>query len=228
MTSTDEDQLKGSWRGVPLEVRRAERREQLIDAAYDLLGTEGWQGTTVRGVCQEAKLNARYFYESFDGIESLFIAVFDRLILEITHGAISAIANAGDDPTDRVKAVLEASVRYVTADPKRARILFVEAVGNERVGQRRLDTMHATAELMERFAWRQTGVAGDRVGLIASHLLVGGLVELIVTWLDGRLKMSLDELIDDLASLLVAVGIATVNVARNRQPDRAEQATSLA
>ncbi|HEX3795385.1 MAG TPA: helix-turn-helix domain-containing protein [Acidimicrobiales bacterium] len=228
MTSIDSDLLQRSWRGVPIEVRRAERREQLIDAAYDLVGTEGWHGTTVRGVCQEAHLNARYFYESFDGIESLFIAVFDRLILEITYGAINAIANAGEDPEARIKAVLEATVRYVTADPKRARILFVEAVGNERVGQRRLDTMHATAEIMERFAWRETGVANDRIGLIASHLLVGGLTQLVVTWLDGRLKVSLDDLIEDAASLLMAVGFTTVNVARSRQPADVTQSSSLA
>jgi AcrR family transcriptional regulator len=228
MTSPESDLLQPSWRGVPIEVRRAERREQLIDAAYNLVGTEGWHGTTVRGVCQEARLNARYFYENFDGIESLFIAVFDRLILEITHGAINAIANAGQDPATRVRAVLEATVRYVTADPRRARILFVEAVGNERVGQRRLDTMHATAEIMERFAWRQTGVADDRIGIISSHLLVGGLTELVVTWLDGRLKVTLDELIDDAASLLMAVGVATVNVALSRQPADAKKASSLA
>ena len=54
----------------------------LVDAAFELLGTEGWDGTTIRGVCQSARLNPRYFYESFDGLESLFLAVFDRLTSE--------------------------------------------------------------------------------------------------------------------------------------------------
>ena len=203
-----------TWRGVPLETRRAERRELLIDTAFELLGSEGWSGLTVRGVCQAAPLNPRYFYESFDSLEALFIAVFDRLVLEATHDAVRAVAAAGPDPGARAVAVIDASIRYVTADPRRARILFVEALGNEAVGQRRWDTLHATAAFLERSAWRQTGLAEDRIGLVASHLVVGGLTELVVTWLDGRLDITLDQLVEDAAALMVAIGAGAVGTAR--------------
>jgi AcrR family transcriptional regulator len=218
MTSTETESQLRSWRGVPLETRRAERREQLVEAAFELLGTDGWSGTTVRGVCRAARLNPRYFYESFDTLESLFIAVFDRLILEVTRAAVRAIDRAGPDPAARSTAVIEATVRYVTDDPKRARILFVEALGNEAVGRRRLDTLHATAEFLERYAWRQTGLADDRIGMVASHLLVGGLTQLVITWLDGRLPVTLEELVDDAAALMVAVGAGAASTARGRRP----------
>jgi AcrR family transcriptional regulator len=212
------DTAQRTWRGIPPEVRRAERRELLVDAAFELLGTDGWNGTTVRGVCQAAHLNPRYFYESFGSLEDLFIAVFDRLVLEATRDAVQAIADAGPDPGARAVAVIDASIRYVTADPKRARILFVEALGNEKVGRRRLDTLHATAEFLERSAWRQTGLADDRIGMVASHLVVGGLTELVVTWLDGRLDVTLDELVEDAAALMVAIGSGAVGAARARRP----------
>jgi AcrR family transcriptional regulator len=217
MTSTDTTPHQRSWRGVPPEVRKAERRELLLDAAYELLGAEGWNGTTVRGVCQGARLNARYFYESFDSLESLFIAVFDRLVQGGTRAAIEAIEKAGPDPAARSVAVIEASIRYVTDDPRRARILFVEALGNEVVGRRRWDTLHATAAYLERSAWRQTGLE-DRIGLVASHVVVGGLTELVVTWLDGRLDITLDELVEDAAALMVAIGSGAVHKARTRKP----------
>ena len=67
-----------SWAGIPAEDRRAARRDRLLDAAFDLLGTEGWSATTVRGVCQAAQLNPRYFYESFPDLDALFVAVYDR------------------------------------------------------------------------------------------------------------------------------------------------------
>ena len=41
--------------------RRAERRELLLDAAFDLLGTAGWSATTVRSVVERSALNPRYF-----------------------------------------------------------------------------------------------------------------------------------------------------------------------
>ncbi|HEY2213623.1 MAG TPA: TetR/AcrR family transcriptional regulator [Acidimicrobiales bacterium] len=218
MTSTD-SQLR-SWRGVPLDVRRSERREQLIDAAFDLLGAYGWQGTTVRGICQAARLNPRYFYESFDTLEDLLIAVFDRLVVESTQVALAAIERAGPDPTARATAVIDGIVRFVTDDPKRARILFVEARGNVRLGRRRLSTMHSTAEWLERYLWRQTDMASDRVGLVASHLLVGGLTELVITWLDGNLDVSLDQLVEDASALTVAVGLGAVGVAQSRTSKR--------
>jgi AcrR family transcriptional regulator len=218
MTSSETTIAQRSWRGIPLDVRRAERRGQLVDAAFDLLGTGGWPGTTVRGVCQAARLNPRYFYESFDSLEALLIAVFDRLVVEATQEALRAIESAGPEPAARAMAVIEAVVHYVTDDPKRARILFVEAQGNVRLGRRRLDTMHATAEFLEQHLWRQTGLAGDRIGMVASHLLVGGMTELVVTWLDGHLDVSLEELVVDAAALMVAVGAGAVQVARGRAP----------
>ncbi len=217
MTTTDTDPQLRRWKGVPLDARKAERREQLVDVAFELLGDDGLRGTTVRGVCQAARLNPRYFYESFDGLEALLLAVFDRLVVESTQVALEAIEASGPDPSARAIAVIDAVVRYATADPRRARILFVEARGDDRLSRRRLDTLHATAEFLERYLWRQTNVANDKVGLVASHLLVGGLTELVVTWLDGRLNVSLDELVQDAAALTVAVGSGAVGVARSRQ-----------
>jgi len=226
-TPPTSDAQARSWRGVPLAERRAERRELLVDTAYELLGTDGWSGTTVRGVCAAARLNPRYFYESFDSLEALFIAVFDRLVLEATREAVAAVAAAGNDPAARAVAVIDASIRYVTADPKRARILFVEALGNEVVGRRRLDTLHATAAFLERSAWRQTGLAEDRIGMVASHLVVGGLTELVVSWLDGHLQVSLDELVEDAAALMVAIGSGAVGAARARRQDDQHAAASI-
>jgi AcrR family transcriptional regulator len=223
VTSADTESQPRSWRGVPFEARRAERRELLIDTAFEQLGTDGWGRTSVRGVCQAARLNPRYFYESFDSLEALFIAVFDRLVHEATRDALRAIEAAGPDPGARAVAVIDASIRYVTADPRRARILFVEALGNETVGRRRLDTLHATAEFLERSAWRQTGLADDPIGMVASHLVVGGLTELVVTWLDGRLAVTLDQLVEDAAALMVAIGSGAVNAARTRRKNGEER-----
>jgi AcrR family transcriptional regulator len=214
MTSTDAAAPR-TWKGIPLEERKAERRQLLIDTAFDMLGTEGWNGTTVRGVCQASRLNARYFYESFESLEDLFIAVFDQLVLEATHVAVRAATAAKSDPGAQAIAVIDASIRFVTDDPRRARILFVEALGNETVGRRRWDTLHATAEFLERSSWQQTGLS-DRIGMVASHLVVGGLTELVVTWLDGRLDVTLDELVEDAAALMVAVGLGAVGAARQR------------
>src|SRR5262245_10972131 len=55
------------YRGIEAAKRLSARRNQLLAAGLDLLGSEEHDiaELTVRGVCRRAGLSARYFYESF-------------------------------------------------------------------------------------------------------------------------------------------------------------------
>ncbi|HEX6416981.1 MAG TPA: TetR/AcrR family transcriptional regulator, partial [Acidimicrobiales bacterium] len=79
------------WAGIPAEDRRAARRVQLVDAAFDLLGSGGEAAVTVRAVCRHARLNPRYFYESFDDLDALLIAVYERTVTELTTHVLAAM-----------------------------------------------------------------------------------------------------------------------------------------
>jgi len=67
------------WAGTTLDVRRAARREQLIEVGFALLGEQGAAAVTVRGVARAAHLSERYFYESFSDRDALLLAVHDRV-----------------------------------------------------------------------------------------------------------------------------------------------------
>src|ERR1700709_2539458 len=89
------------WAGVPLTDRRAERRAQLIDAAFRLFGDGGEAAVAVRSVCRECGLNTRYFYESFAGTDDLLGAVYDQVSGQLGTEVDSAINSAGDSPRGR-------------------------------------------------------------------------------------------------------------------------------
>ncbi len=59
-------------KGVDAQARRMERRQRLLEAGPETLGTKGYHATTVRDVCGSAGLSERYFYESFSGLSELF------------------------------------------------------------------------------------------------------------------------------------------------------------
>src|SRR3712207_1431081 len=103
----------------------------LLDAALDLLGTEGSSATTVRAVCAAAQLNPRYFYESFDDLDALLVAVYDRLGAELAVAVGKAVADAPADPESQVRAMVSSTVTFVDDDRRRGRILYREALGNE-------------------------------------------------------------------------------------------------
>ena len=118
------------------------RRRLLLDAAFDLLGTEGWSGTTVRAVCDAAQLNPRYFYESFDDLDSLVVAVYDRTLDELRTALVAALDTAPPDMPSQMRAAVEATVRFVDDDRRRGRVLYVEALGSEALNRRRIAAGH--------------------------------------------------------------------------------------
>jgi AcrR family transcriptional regulator len=210
-----------TYRGASAEDRHAERRERLLAAGLELLGTKGYGGTTVRGVCQRAKLTPRYFYESFEDLEALLVAVFDDMLADTTAAVLAAIEEAPEDAHAKARAAIETFIRDLTDDRRRARVAFVEALGSERLMRRRLDTMRAFSELLAAQSREFYGVPDDVDAIVdlTASLLVGGLAELLINWLDGSLDVTRDQLIEDFTELFVATGESAVAIARRRARD---------
>ena len=94
-----QDGTHGPGPSLPRRRRRpqriAQRRRRLLDAGLDLLGGRADPSElTVRAICRQAGLAARYFYESFADKDDLVAAVFDWVIAEIAATTQAAVAAA--------------------------------------------------------------------------------------------------------------------------------------
>src|SRR6202022_421569 len=82
------------YRGIKPDDRRAERRARLLDAGLSILGSEaGPEAVTVRGVCRQSGVSARYFYESFSDGDVFVGAVSDGVTAALaapTQAAVTA------------------------------------------------------------------------------------------------------------------------------------------
>lgn len=190
----------------------------LIDAAFDLLGTDGAAATTVRAVCQQAELNPRYFYESFDDIDALLIAVYDHVAIGLATALAELDIPAGIDPVKGARLGMEAIVRFIDDDRRRARVLYVEALGHETLARHRLELDREAAQSIEARSIEAAGSwpQGERVGQVGAAMLVGGISEVLRDWVEGRIDVTQAQLIDDLAVLTIALGAATEQIARGR------------
>jgi len=192
--------------GVSAEDRRAERRARLIEAGLELLGERGWAGTTVRGVCAEAGLSERYFYESFGDRDRLLAAIFDSVAADAAKAVLEAVAAAPHEAAVKARAGIDAFVRMLAEDPRRARAMLVESLGNETLRSRREQAFRSFAALVSEQGRSFYGT--DEVAEVDSELtavaLVGGLAELVILWLDGALAVSRERLVDHCAQLFVA------------------------
>jgi hypothetical protein len=99
-------------------------------------------------------------------------------------------------------------VRFVAADRRRARILYNEALGNEALNRRRIDTNHALMEQLVAMSrdQREGTAVSERVASVGAAVAVGGLSELILAWLEGRIHIEIEQLVDDAVAMFLAIG----------------------
>ena len=198
--------------------RQAERRTLLLDAAFDILGTDGWSALTVRSVFERARLNPRYFYESFTDLDGLVVAVYDRVVADLAAEVLTALEASSQDPATQVRAVLERIVAFVDEDRRRGRVLYVEALGNEALNKRRIEAANAVVVFIERYAAQnnETAAGSDHIGRVGAAMLVGGFTELLIEWLAGGIPVSREQLVDDASELFLALGDAAGAIAARR------------
>jgi AcrR family transcriptional regulator len=169
--------------------RREERREQLLNAGLELFGTEGFAAVTIEALCAEAGLNPRYFYEQFASREELLGAVYERHVVAVLQTVQAAIARSPAEPTQRLRAGLNAFVTATLADERAARINYFEMVGvSAELEAQRRGVLRAYAELIAAQAAEMDDLGplgrGDR--RMTAVALTGATDGLITDWMSSQ------------------------------------------
>lgn len=213
----------GLYGGASPEQRQADRRRRLMDAALEIIGTDGWSQTTMRGVCERAQVGPRFIYESFENLDALAVAVLDEIVQDTIAQVLKAVGEAPvEDLAAQVRAGAGALIRALTDDPRRARMLFAEAHGSAPLAQGRTDAIHAIAAALAAQSHRvlPTPTDGDPYVRATGLLIAGGIAEMVLAWLQGDLDLTRDELSDLTAELVLVIGTgAPAIAARIRRRD---------
>jgi AcrR family transcriptional regulator len=206
----------GTYRGVSAEERRAQRRRRLLDAALEIVGTQGWSSATLRGICEQAKVGPRFFYESFADTDALLGALHDELLDTALRRALDAMAGAPAEIRARTEVSFHAMISYLTDDPRRARVLFSEAYGSETLMRRRFAAMQTIAATVLDASRELLALPAhhERVLNAVSLLVTGGVTELVLGWLTGGLALDRDELITISVEFALTVGDAVDGMTR--------------
>lgn len=175
--------------GVHAETRKQERRERLIAAGLEIIGTRGYHLSTIRDICAQSGLSERYFYESFKGMGALFEAIYGQLHTELQRRVMSAFMGAEAlqaNPMKLAEAAVVAWLAFLKEDVRRARILLIDAVTVNDSSQR-----HAQAAIQDFAGIIRTFVetlypAMGKLGYDAasiSSILTGACVQAAKSWM---------------------------------------------
>lgn len=196
--------------GERTEDRIQRRHEQFLDAGLHLFGTVGFKGTSVRGLCREARLTDRYFYESFASVEDVLVQVYER---EMTRQMQAVLATVGElKPGMSIEQLARPALHAYFAvhrDPLVARTVWFEILGvSPRVDALYQNTIQQFGQLMLtliKTLYPELTLSQSKESLMAL-CLVGAISQATVAWIISDYESPVDELID--VVILILEGLA--------------------
>lgn len=126
-------------------------RRQLLDAARDLILSEGYYHLSMRKVARRVGVSATSIYLYFQNKDAIFHTLMDEGF-EALYAALAEVAEVIDDPAKRMKALCQAYVAFGLVQPERYEVMFLlhpehmahYPVANLRRSVRALDLMRET------------------------------------------------------------------------------------
>lgn len=193
------------YAGVDAADRLARRRARLLEAGLELLGSNiDPAELTVRGICQQAALATRYFYESFADKDQFIGAVFDWVIAQLAATTQAAVAAAPAD--QQTRAGMTNIVATIEADPRVGRLIFGAQVSNTAVIRKRQETEALFVVLAGQHVETLLERPADEPIKAFAYFVVGGVTQTVSAWLAGDVVLSSAELVDRLSAIVDAFG----------------------
>jgi AcrR family transcriptional regulator len=193
--------------GVDSEERQRQRKAKLIEAGLAVFGEQGYHQSTVRDVCKQAQLTSRYFYESFDGMEALFKAVYVSVNRELMQSTIMSLASCQPEPEKLAEAALRTFLEFIRQDPHRARVALIDALNvgesmNVLADKASQDFAHLIGGFMHQMFPRLEETGLD-IKMLANGL-VGANIRIATQWVADRCKTPVSDVLRNILVLFQA------------------------
>jgi AcrR family transcriptional regulator len=190
-----------SWAGSTMDERRARRREQLVRAARDLLGSG--ETVSVRAVCRSAKLTERYFYESFEDRDELAVAAYEQVSQEAVAAVAEAVAGSDGSPEGVARAAVRVAVEQVVDDPARGHVLIVAPLTNPILFAKREELAPVLTGLIRA---QLPGKTSESERDMVALGIAGALIQIFYSYLTGRLVVEREAFVEHCVRLLLSAG----------------------
>lgn len=208
-----------SYGGQSAEARRLHRRARLLDAALDAMDGNGWRTITVDKLCAAAGLNKRYFYESFASLDEVATSAVDDIADEVRTTTLAAVAGAATESLEQQAFVaVDALVRTLIRDPRRARVLLGSVSSSAAVQQHRDNVLRGLTGVLVGHARtvHDVELEKDPLALVAPAFIIGGTADAILAFVNGATDVSVGDLVASLATLWLVTGNGAAEIARAR------------
>lgn len=182
---------------VPERRRDPQRRQRILTAAAELVAERGYHEVGMADIGAAAGITGSAVYRHFDGKSAVLVAMFDRVIDDLTREA-SDIVSSDSDPLITLRGLIQTQIRFVTNDRTLAQVYHNEITNLPDEDRRRLrrkqrlyieewvhvlaqlrpglnDAMaralvHASVGAIQSVLFYQSGLADDQLGRLMSSV----------------------------------------------------------
>jgi AcrR family transcriptional regulator len=190
---------------LPLHVVRASQRERLLQAMLELVGEQGWEGTTVPEVVARARVSRNAFYELWRDKTDCFIALCD----ELTDAMFDDISRPqGDDWMAALRSGMRRYLEWWQERPAFSRTYFVELplAGRRALDQRDRQYPRFRTLFEQLGAWARAQDPGlPPLRPLATRAVVLAVTELVAEEVRAGRADRLEDLEDELVALIATL-----------------------
>jgi AcrR family transcriptional regulator len=90
----------------------------ILEAAIAVMAEHGYHGTSVRDIAERAGVSPAALYHHFGSKQEVLATIMERGIEALLRRTRSALAAAGEDPADRLRALVEVQVLFHLQDQR--------------------------------------------------------------------------------------------------------------
>jgi TetR/AcrR family fatty acid metabolism transcriptional regulator len=175
-----------AYRTTPKMAQRKEaHRTRLLEIAVRLFGRHGYHATTVPMIVKASGSSTGSFYFYFRNKEDIFAAALESFGEEIAEALNAAIAAAGENPLEQMRAAVERLVLFMAENPDEARILIVESSGlGSRLEQVRRKIVESHTRSVEQALAQLRSALPPLDPALAARCWVGSVYESVYRWLE--------------------------------------------
>ncbi len=206
-------------RGLTADQRREQRRRLLIDAALDTIAEQGVSNLRVRAISERARLNDRYFYESFPDCQALVLATFEDQFDRALAGVMDILSDSPPNLELRTRTIIEFTFRFIDEDPRRPRLL-IELQSAEALAERRREVIGVLTQVVVAQMGELLGEAAgtDENTSLTALTIIAGLLELTSQWYRQQIDVSQSRLVEFITAFVVTTSDITGALERQLEP----------
>lgn len=135
----------------PLQRRSQESLERVLQAGFEVLKEEGFEGFTLQAISKRAGVSIGSIYARVPSREALIMAIYERVMASTEEDQISpSSAREGLSPRERIEMLVSELAGQMLTHESDLRVFMRQAAVNPDIWRRAAEKSQATAEVFRR------------------------------------------------------------------------------